>query len=1260
MYDTCLCINTKVIFNITQLYTFMQPLKNLDKHADNNNPIILLDYSGSTMAPFYDQKRIIDHLVDLIKQVAQYDNFDHANVVLFSDTAFNVGTVSISNLDIYKLIVDSIIEPGSTQLAPALVRIDQIIRNPNGRIDARVMRNLYDSDDESEEEEVRPSKNKSNIVESNKQLTTIKIKNDPNKNTPIYIFTDGEVDDDENVLLTEIKNTFGLEKGMIKRKLDLRMIILESNDKNYFVEDCSAGNVLVKTLRNSNMTELLKYVFFFNRRYRTFSDRFVNMYSAVLPDDYVQYDDKCFHIRYYPIFLANITQEIADLRNQLIDEELAQDQDQDQTIIPKEDMLDDIVNELIEGGDTSIKHNRKNNQTMGRLEKIGYNLIKTIRDLEKASKENKNFNKIQMIDFFCNIIGIDDITDYLRRELIYGVDNKTFQEYKTKRGKMFNRTQLNMYTHLQKTICNNGVNTYTSFLENDCVYDIETFDVEHSINLGFREYRHAGVYDTKNKRLVPILPIQEDCHQHKYKPQIFRQWLRANYSKRYGIPAGSDLIHYTFLLDNLYIQCSKLPKHIKDAYNTYASLMFDRTRYGESIHEKTYLMKGELPKPLGSKEDFRIFLPKCPNYVRMINCEGEVFDPMTVWFMMLAVLCHKKTDGILDAQIKNCPDIVHDGLLPMDYDKFIDACNNNNIKIKKRNWRTPLESPQQQVLKRISWTIRQFKEINYRCIKLKFDPAKIEPNYYCYITLTDTSNTGGYMFYAHPKRVQRNEDNNEDNNDTITPNSQNLFCRPSYVISYDAYNAYIKGLQSNNGLYCPYCGVKIDLTRMTKIESKDEYEQREDVVYDEKEKKKMYCKVEIYDNFSDNLIELNRLEFRTNYRHRVFFREHIVLANPMDGFGVMKFETPDKQTEFNKRVPKFLLDLDWTNITVAGGMCRSILLGQKIQDIDIFFVGLDEEGIKNRVVGLINDIVSILQQEDSNYRFILMYKPLNSVIEILCTRSTFDENSIDMEDENITIDEKFLFIHNEIVHKIQIILRIHESINEIFTNFDIYPSCVAFDGTKTYFNEASYVAYRYMINMVDREKSTHESYDYRIMKYYKYGFSLALDKKHLDDDLTLQIENTPKMIKISGCIFELLERPNLVNDIDNRYIMLNSFRLTRKNDKNDKTDNSTKNNKIQSTKDKICSPDIIQVMNSTSVKDKPLYESFDTDNALDATMIGLYNYMTKEDIRYCYLMGPTNEEELEDVLNVDQIEFLKNRRIGNFNWYDTSNIVIAH
>lgn len=1148
----------------------MQSIHALDQKDYHKIPIILLDYSGSVMTLFDNDKRVIDHLVDMIKETAKQDNFQKAHLIMWSSFAEYCNVIDIANIDINNIINNLKIKSDCTYLVPALKEVYKI----------------HDR---------------------------IAINNVSNNIVPLYIFTDGEIGDSEIDLIGEIKYLLGNNIDNKKHLLhDLRMIVVEPNEKNYFTNNCAAGNILVEMLRNISLSEKIKYIFFINRRYRSLSDRFVNVYNATLPADYIQHDDKCFHIKNYPIFLADLTKEITDLRTKITVKDVVIPED----LIPKEDMLDDVIDDMndIENEDIHIKHGAKEDPILGRLEKIGYNLIKTIRDLEKALINNKKFNKRQLIDFFCNMIGIDEITDFLKRELIYGIDNKTFQEYKERRGKLFNDTQINMYKNLQKTICSEDHDHYTSFLDNGCIYDITTDSIEHSINIGFREYKRAGVYDSQLKRLVPILPIFGNYGNKSQMKQSLRQWIRAIYSKKFGIPASSDLIHYTFLLDNLYIQCSDVPKHIKSAYQQYALIMLDRVRYGESIKEIDYLRRGERPKPIGSNIEFGQFLENCPNFINISN-DDNLIDPMTVWYMILCVLDDTTLNS---AQEKHCINLINDGLISKKNKNLV-----SNVK---------------------EFINNRYGKIRIECKKLKLDQNIVTPNYYCFITLNDTEETGGYMIYTH-----RNNENHD------------LKCKPNYVISKEAYDSYSKKATNSNVsknisknisqivLRCPYCSAEIDTNRMIVVEPKKEYEQREDVIKRNKETTKIYRKVEIYDNFSNDLIKLNELDFAMQYNHKVFFKEHIVLCNPMDNYSVMKFKTKNKQTEFNKKVPSFLLKLDWSNIIVAGGMCRSILLGQKIQDIDIFFVGLNEDSIKNRIIQLINDIVTSLQSENSDYVFILMYKPLNSVVELLCTKSTFDDRIIN-DNDDIDVNEKYLFIHNEVIHKVQIILRSHEDIRDVFYDFDMHASCVAFDGKRTFFNEASFVAYKYMINMVDNERSKHVSYDHRIMKYYNYGFSVALDKKQLSPELIEHIESTPKLIKISGCVFEPIENSLSLDkteenvDLDH-CILLNCFRLVKKNEFT--TDKLSQNNELS------IGTNLVQEV----MKGPAMYENYDS---FDANMIGLYNYMTDNNIRYCYVMGVIDEEQLLEVFDVDDIEFLRNKRDVAFNWYDISNIVISN
>lgn len=1160
----------------------MQSVWQHDTKRYHNVPIVMLDFSASVKSIYQNNETIFERLVTLLKDIAIRDSFKFAEVILWASTAKHLGRLKISAIQGKQLLKSKPIPNGSTNLFQGFTQISE---------------EWYEDEPEIESEIV-----------------------------PIYVFTDGEITDGQQELSAKIRDMNMNVNSNIK--YDIRMIVLENNDKDYLVDDCTSGNILVKIVRENDLKHFIKYIMFFNQKYNTLENRFINLYNAQLPEDYVQYDDKCFHIKNYVLFLADLTNEIAGLKNQLTQNALDRFGEE---------------NEIIDEDEHEHEQVRaKADPVIGKLEKIGYNLIRTINDLEQIATKNKTkkFNKRHMIDFFCNLIGIDKITDFLKKELVYGVDDVSFQEYKERRGKLFNTTQMNMYSNLKRSIVEGSPSFYTSFIETDDdgaeVYEIDATEIENSINIGIREYKHAGVYDAEKKRLVPILPTSDQTtDQNK---QAIRQWIRAIYSKRYGIPASSDLIHYTFLLDNLYVQCSNVPDSIKQAYNDLAYVMMTRCRYGQGVQERTYLADNP-PKPVGSNEDFYEFLKKCPNYPVFKKTDTtddtEFNDPKYVWGMILEVLQNRQLRKLIfhqkpyvlnfhespNLKVPEMKQMVHPNGEHRDADNRPD-----DYEMRKSKRQYELAT----IVCRNEWNrVPELRKLNLN--------SDIKPNYYCFVTLCDTDEEGGYMFYKHQ----------DQGNHSSKAYLRSSICRPNYVISRDAYKFHKQGTAP---LRCPYCAMQMDMDKMIVTEPKAEYDKREEVIKHNKELKRIYRNVEIYDEFNQDLIKLNDIDFANNYRHRVHFKEHVVLGSAMDSFGVIRFNTNDKQREFNEMIPRFLTKIDFTNIVVAGGMLRSVLLGQKIQDIDIFFVGLDKEDIKLRLLLLINDVVTILQAEDPDYRFIMMYKPLNSVVEILCTKSTFDENTIDEDNDELEISEKFLFIQNEVIHKIQIILRDHQDIQDIFENFDMYGSCVAFDGENTYFNEASYVAFKYMVNMVDPIKSRHSSYNHRIMKYYKYGFAIGLDKKVMDKNSLDQLTNSPRIIKISGCVFEAIGTISDRDDMkDVRYVPIETFKLEQKktlllDEESDDVDTGIS----RVPKD---------VHDHTKIMDAPMYESYD---AIDMNMIGLYNYITENKIKFCYLMGEVDEQDIDDVIDIQNLEFLGTKRDATFNWYATDQIQIMN
>ena len=81
-------------------------------------------------------------------------------------------------------------------------------------------------------------------------------------------------------------------------------------------------------------------------------------------------------------------------------------------------------------------------------------------------------------------------------------------------------------------------------------------------------------------------------------------------------------------------------------------------------------------------------------------------------------------------------------------------------------------------------------------------------------------------------------------------------------------------------------------------------------------------------------------------------------------------------------------------------------------------------------------------------------------------------------------------------YRFQFILTRNNDIPHIFSNFDLYPSRVAWDGKTTWFTSKSEQAYKYMCNIVN-ENCYSPLYEHRLLKYFTYGFSIVLPELNI-------------------------------------------------------------------------------------------------------------------------------------------------------------------
>ncbi|KAI8939569.1 hypothetical protein NX059_003333 [Plenodomus lindquistii] len=195
------------------------------------------------------------------------------------------------------------------------------------------------------------------------------------------------------------------------------------------------------------------------------------------------------------------------------------------------------------------------------------------------------------------------------------------------------------------------------------------------------------------------------------------------------------------------------------------------------------------------------------------------------------------------------------------------------------------------------------------------------------------------------------------------------------------------------------------------------------------------------------------------------------------------------QTNFQLFSESSLVDMDWSNIVVAGSAVVTSLLPvppkhnsskralreyyhQKLapaSDVDLFLYGLTEEQAIEKIKQIEQRIKDSILTETTTIR----------------TKHA------------ITIASQYPTRH------VQIVLRIYRSVSEILTGFDVDCSCAAYDGSQVYASPRALAAYMTQINTIDLTRRS-PSYENRLSKYSRRGFEVywpLLERSRIDPTL---------------------------------------------------------------------------------------------------------------------------------------------------------------
>ncbi|KAJ6254586.1 hypothetical protein M0813_12188 [Anaeramoeba flamelloides] len=1069
----------------------------------------------------------------------------------------------------------------------------------------------------------------------------------------LYIVTDGE-------LSGRIQKTSELLKKLIE-EYGIRIFILtvETNRINYREGNVTSGRRIYKMVRENGLTKNVKEFVSYNNYHK--AQAFINFINPDLPRGYIPFRNENFKIEKLHLFIKHIE---------------------------------------------SLIQNTKD--SFGMI-KLAHELSISIYNINKHKAEHLQFGTIEI---FCRLfegsVHYGEIREMFLKEIKNHMDGKssTFTDYKLNREMVFEKAQVSLFKNVKASLNGKYKNFYISFpidvkvnkgiqkdnknenekekekeneKENENkkekqkknenekekenknenenekekekeekenirpstqkhIFKYKAKKVKESIKFYEKSFKNGGV--KFNDISMPVFPI-DIFMDGGFGDQCIRQWIRMNYCKKYGFKIASDYILYYFLVQAVKVVLSdNIEKSIQRAYKTLMKIMLGRKKYGLDITEYNYLENNNHPSSSnGNTKKITYFLSQAA------KSEGIDVKPYTLWY------CISTIAGLEKSQFKFCKeDLLSDGY-------------------------------------EIKWKIE--KETIYNLIKSKYRHCQetdltheFHYEYMCYITLDDTSETGGYVIPRHDI-------------------SSTVKCAPNFVLSEE-------GLESYQGreFMCPICYKKLEISSLTKIKPQKEVLkemeekqglQDQSITLDEpKYNSNSHKKIDVaklYENCND--YELKLMD-ECNLEALSYEFDKPTICDPLQNHRPLVFT----QEEFNKNVFKrfpFLQGLNYRGVCLAGGFCRSIILKSQMKDLDFFFYGEKEDHYKN-FLRFYQDLINNINQYErgkgtentkkTNITFLLMYKPQFNVFElvgivdpnkflheeyVLDNFSNYKFTSLRKYNKYVYIDplnrkvyrkrrhrgyqerdieedyEFYTHTSNEtqpwlkkieskstqnyfedrditglrIKYRIQFILVNFDSIGDIFDSFDMNPSKVAFDGEHTYFTRDSELAFRYMMNIVDQRRYS-DLFDTRLNKYLSYGFSIVMP--HLDISLLkmhFSYNSFKNLVPLAINKFKFS-----VSSIDGNTIMINH------------------NSNI---KDKL---DYIKELQENAKKeDVVLYKS-----TMYCSLVSLLRYVKINKIPYLFC----NVAKLPDKDQIIQFKEEKtkvsfkdalNTRIHDFNWY---------
>lgn len=743
----------------------------------------------------------------------------------------------------------------------------------------------------------------------------------------------------------------------------------------------------------------------------------------------------------------------------------------------KDEKFNEFVNIICE----IINHNNTNSDY---LDKLMYFIAFTIFSYTKNKSQRIKNEVVRLFTSLFEEVFSDTkkLTDIFESEIVAHIEGtgKTFQQYKENRKKLFEKTLDDLKFNVME--CFTFANRFMSFIintKNSRTKKILESNITNSyVRLSDTYYHNGGI--SYGNHLLPMLPlncekkISNDTNndtENYSSHQALRQWIRAIYARIHQIQVNDERILYLFLTDMMSVALSDLPEHIKNGYRECARIMLDAKRFNSGdLKQIVFLTMGNKPKPMITGY-FTIeeILQQCKNHFNeFVNISLD-----ELWYGICLTFNDEK---LIAAQI------------PDDYDRV-----------------TLLH-----VLKIFNITY------SYENIIMKK-----ELNYQDYLTLEDISETGGYQYpdYKYGKKIFKS----------------------TLLISNNTYANLIAtsiATSSDNWTLCPITGSKLNLNNFIKIPPK--ITNINNIVYDDNEYDMKIFNKQYFQKV--NLIEFDWMNIKnlpmhsidsydfTNYPYD-FYPPVPIITEKLYKEKEQYISLPDFKNQLKLRFD-WLNNIDMTNIVIAGGFNKSIILDEKVNDIDIYIHMNDVDENNEKYTQILSRVVKDITRQlnnkyNDNIAYLIAYKLEFNVYEII-----FFENIKNLQKEAFEIQD---LTQMKYITKIQIIMKKHMSPEDIFNTYDIDACNTMYNSNDgLFFNERAYLSYRYLISIPRIDNNYTDIFDMRLLKYYKSGYRIALPRLTIDQ-IKDRLDSDNNLV-INKCKFH-------VQQIENHNIYVDKYEL---------------------------------------------------------------------------------------------------------------------